>query len=251
MSSATQAPAPRALLLDLDGTLYPLGPVRRRMAFELMGAWAASTLRGAPLTGLQTIRRLKVFRAMREELRALGRPEEPLKVLQYSHPARALNMAAQELEALIVEWMHERPLKHLRALHLPALRPFLQGARAAGVRLGVFSDYGPEAKLEALGVRDLVDLELAATDTEINAFKPHPAGFSRACEEWGLQPQEVLFVGDRDELDGEGARAAGMGLCILAPGAAEAVASTTGDRPDWVLPDLESLARMLGWPPAS
>jgi HAD superfamily hydrolase (TIGR01549 family) len=221
------------------------------MALELMGAWAASTLRGAPLTGLKTIRRLKVFRAMREELRALGRSEEPLQALQYSHPARALSMGAQELEALVEEWMHERPLKHLRALHLPALRPFMQGARAAGVRLGVFSDYGPGAKLEALGVRDLVDLELAATDAEVNAFKPHPAGFTRACEEWGFEPQEVLFVGDRDELDGEGARAAGMGLCILAPSAAEVVASTTGDLPDWVLPDLESLARTLGWPPAS
>lgn len=251
MSAARQAIAPRALLLDLDGTLYPLGAVRRRMALELVGAWAAGTLRGAPLKGLQTIRRLKVFRAMREDLRALGRSEEPLQALQYSHPARALSMGAQDLEALVVEWMHERPLKHLRALHLPDLRPFMQGARAAGVKVGVFSDYGPGAKLEALGVRDLVDLELAATDAEVNAFKPHPAGFIRACEEWGLEPQEVIFVGDRDELDGEGARAAGMGLCILAPDAAEVVASAPDDLPEWILPDLESLARVLGWSPAS
>jgi len=247
VSVAPQAGSPRALLLDLDGTLYPLGAVRRRMALELMGAWAASTLRGAPLTGLQTIRRLKAFRAMREDLRALGRSEEPLQALQYSHPARALGMGVQELETLVVEWMHERPLKHLRALHLPDLRPFMEGARSAGVRLGVFSDYGPGAKLEALGVRDLVDLELAATDAEVNAFKPHPAGFTRACEMWSLGPQEVLFVGDRDELDGEGARAAGMGLCILAPGAPESSASAPNGLPNWVLPDLSSLARALGW----
>jgi len=249
--SALPKAAPRALLLDLDGTLYPLGAVRRRMALELLGAWAASTLRGAPTSGAQTIRRLRVFRAMREELRGLGRPEEPLQALQYSLPAQALSMGAEALEALVVEWMHERPLKHLSALHLPGLRPFMENARAAGVKLGVFSDYCPGAKLEALGVRDLVDLELAATDAEVNAFKPHPAGFIRACKEWGLEPQEVMFVGDRDELDGEGARAAGMGLCILAPSAAEVVASTTGDLPDWVLPDLESLARALGWSPAS
>jgi putative hydrolase of the HAD superfamily len=248
VSAAHGSPAPRALLLDLDGTLYPLGIVRRRMAIELLAGWAAGGLRGAPFRGAQTIRRLKVFRAMREAMRSLGRGEELLRDLQYSLPAQTMGMEAQELEALVVEWMHERPLKHLRGLHLPNLRPFLVSAREAGARLGVFSDYSPTAKLEALGVRDLLDLELAATDVEINAFKPHPAGFLRACEEWGLAPQEVMFVGDRDELDGEGARAAGMGVCILAPGAPGATTSAANGIPDWVLPDLGSLASALGWP---
>lgn len=248
MSAFPKSGAPRALLLDLDGTLYPLGAVRRRMAIELLAGWVVGGLRGAPFRGAQTIRRLKVFRAMREEMRSLGRPKELLRELQYSRPSEAMGMGAQELEALVVEWMHERPLKHLSALHLPLLRPFLVSARAAGARLGVFSDYSPAAKLEALGVRDLVDLELAATDIEINAFKPHPAGFMKACEEWGLPPQEVLFVGDRDELDGEGARAAGMGVCILSSGAPEVTTSVANGVPDWVLPDLGRLASALGWP---
>ncbi len=247
MSTAPRSVTPRALLLDLDGTLYPLGAVRRRMALELLAGCAAGALSLAPFRGAQTIRRLKVFRAMREEMRGLGRPEEPLEELQYRLPAHAMGMEAQALEALVAEWMHERPLKHLGALHLPGLRPFLAGARAAGARLGVFSDYPPGAKLEALGVRDLVELELAATDAGINAFKPHPAGFRHACEEWGLEPREVLFVGDRDELDGEGARAAGMGLCILTPGAPEVSALGPAGLPDWVLPDLETLAETLGW----
>jgi len=70
----------------------------------------------------------------------------------------------------------------------------------------------------------------------------------RACDEWSLAPQEVMFVGDRDELDGEGARAAGMGVCILAPGAPGVTTSAANGIPDWVLPDLGSLASALGWP---
>lgn len=240
--------APRALLLDLDGTLYPLGVMRRRMALELLGGLASSSLRGAPLRGLRTIHRLRVFRAKREQLRARGRAGEALEQLQYSVPAQTLGMDPQELQALVQEWMHERPLKHLRALALPDLKPFLVGAREAGAKLGVFSDYAPGAKLDALDVRDLVDLELAATDPEINAFKPHPAGFVRACEEWGLPAREVLCVGDREGLDGAGARAAGMGVCILGPGAVRAVTPAPDALVDWVLPDLGSLARKLGWP---
>jgi len=115
------------------------------------------------------------------------------------------------------------------------------------MRLGVFSDYSPGAKLEALGIRDLVGLELAATDPGINAFKPHAAGFIRACTEWGVAPGEVLFVGDREELDGVGARAAGMGGCILNPGGTSVLQALSDGRPDWVLPDLRSLGRHLGW----
>ena len=58
---------------------------------------------------------------------------------------------------------------------------------------------------------------LCSTDKEINAFKPHPRGYLRACEEWGLQPQEVLYVGDRPEVDAKGAKAAGM-PCMMVGG---------------------------------
>ena len=50
---------------------------------------------------------------------------------------------------------------------------------------------------------------------EINAFKPHPHGFLHACERWGLQPEEVLFVGDREDVDARGARNAGMPCALV------------------------------------
>jgi len=84
-----------------------------------------------------------------------------------------------------------------------------------GLHIGVFSDYPAQEKLQTLGLDKQVKLTLCATDREINAFKPHPRGFLRACEYWGLRPEEVLYVGDRPEIDAEGAAAAGMPCAIL------------------------------------
>ena len=79
----------------------------------------------------------------------------------------------------------------------------------------MFSDYPSGEKLEALGLDKRLSLTLCATDPEINAFKPHPRGFLRACELWDLDPAEVLYIGDRPEVDAVGAAAAGMPCAIL------------------------------------
>jgi FMN phosphatase YigB (HAD superfamily) len=63
-----------------------------------------------------------------------------------------------------------------------------------------------------------VPLRVCATVPAINAFKPHPRGFEEACARLGLEPSEVLYVGDRAEVDGVGARAAGMRCAIVSGG---------------------------------
>jgi FMN phosphatase YigB (HAD superfamily) len=64
-----------------------------------------------------------------------------------------------------------------------------------------------------------MSLTLSATDPEINAFKPQPKGFLHACALWGLPPAEVLYVGDRPEVDAIGAVNAGMPCALLGAGA--------------------------------
>ena len=136
-------------------------------------------------------------------------------------PASRLGVAPEDLRDLVQEWMFERPLPFLGRAAWPGLREVLLELRSAGKRLGVFSDYDPDRKLEALGVRDLFDVALAATDPEVNRFKPHPQGFLVGAERLGVAPSEVLYVGDRAEVDGAGAAAAGMASVIIAGGVGE------------------------------
>jgi HAD superfamily hydrolase (TIGR01509 family) len=197
------------MLFDLDGTLYRQPPLRLRMALEL----ALSPL-GGPLAALRAARGVAAFRRAREALRA-----EPGGVarLQYERPAADLGVEPSLLEGWVREWIHERPLRHLRGLRAPGLVELLDGLAQRGIRAGIFSDYPARAKLEALGVADRFDPVLCATDPEIDVFKPNPRGFLRACEIWGLAPAQVLYVGDRAEVDAEGARRAGM-ACVLVGG---------------------------------
>jgi HAD superfamily hydrolase (TIGR01549 family) len=199
---------PRALLFDLDGTLYRQDLLRGLMALELL-----------PLLlrpGWADLRALRAFRRVRESLRASRPPGgAPLDELQFSETARVLGCAPARIQSVVEEWMYRRPLKYLAGCRRPGVIELLDRLASDGIQAGVLSDYPVTDKLRALGLLDRFSLRLATTDPEIDAFKPSARGFLRACELWGLQPSEVLYVGDRPEVDGAGAAAAGMSCWIV------------------------------------
>jgi 2-haloalkanoic acid dehalogenase type II len=53
-------------------------------------------------------------------------------------------------------------------------------------------------------------VEFVLVSEAVRAYKPHPLMFRTALERFGLEPHEVLHVGDSDVDDIEGARAAGL-----------------------------------------
>ncbi len=226
MSPDPSRPHLRAILFDLDGTLYRQSPLKKRMLRELV---TVPLRRMAPFEGYRTVRRLARFRRDREALRDLGRPDESLEELQYARPAAALGEPADRVRASVLEWMHERPLRHLAAARRAGAAELFRAARSRGLEVGVFSDYPVDAKLAALGLDAEVSLTLCATDVEVNAFKPHPAGFLAACERWGFAPGEVLYVGDRVEVDHAGATAAGMACALVGEESAGHPDHTTHD----------------------
>ena len=107
--------------------------------------------------------------------------------------------------------------------------------------MGVFSDYPAAAKLRALELVRHFSIVVCATDPDVGALKPHPRGFLCASARWQLDPAEVLFVGDRIDVDATGAAAAGMPCVII--GAQPRVATPTGTF--IVLPTLERLRDVL------
>jgi HAD superfamily hydrolase (TIGR01549 family) len=202
----------RAVLLDVDGTLYHQLPLRYLMALEL------STLPFAmrSFTSAYRIwRSLAYFRWVREELRGLRQPESCLAELQYTEVARQVGMAPEDIEEIVSEWMLWRPLKYLTICRRRNIAKFFSFLGDKGMQIGVFSDYPVIEKISSLGLSPWVSVALCATDPEIDALKPHPKGFLRACALWGLLPEEVLYVGDRPEVDAIGAASAGMPCAIL------------------------------------
>jgi HAD superfamily hydrolase (TIGR01549 family) len=166
-------------------------------------------------TAYRIWRSLDYFRCVREELRHLGEPAGSLATLQYVEAAKRAGEDHAYIEAVVVEWIHQRPLKYLWRCRRPGLEAFLTFLKSKGIQVGVFSDYPVLDKLQALGLPGMMSLMLCATEPEINAFKPHPKGFLHACALWGIPPEEVLYIGDRPEVDACGAANAGMPCALL------------------------------------
>ncbi len=202
----------RAVLFDVDGTLYRQGPLRACMAAEI----AASPLRLLSVSKTRNIGRiLHAYRVAHEELRGVA-TRESVAGLQMRRAAERAHCSEQEARATVAEWMHDRPLKYLPYCRRRDLVPLLEQLEAQGLRLGVLSDYPSAEKLRVLGIDRFFSPVLCTTDPEVNALKPSPRGYWRACELWKLPPEEVLYVGDRPEVDARGAVEAGSQCAVLA-----------------------------------
>src|SRR5205085_2620040 len=62
--SLTKTQMLQAVIMDVDGTMYRQGPVRRAMLWRILSAHAMS-----PLRGISTLRMLSAYRLAQEELR--------------------------------------------------------------------------------------------------------------------------------------------------------------------------------------
>ncbi|MBU2547916.1 MAG: HAD family hydrolase [Proteobacteria bacterium] len=194
----------RAVLFDVDGTLYDAARLKRIMMGRIL-LHLAGRPRDYPI-----VRMIKSFRAVREEL-AGGRFED-LEGEQYRLCAARTGAAPEQVRAVIEEWMHRRPLPFLRACRFPFVRRFWDGLDRSGVRIGVVSDYPAVEKLERLELEARV--VVCATDPDVGALKPDPRGFLNAAERMGLDPSDILVIGDRMDRDGEAASRAGMSCLI-------------------------------------
>ena len=199
----------KAVLFDVDGTLYRQRPLQRAMLLRLLRATAA-----APVLGLRTLRVLAAYRRAQEELRDAGVGGD-VAAEQVSRVCERTGAERPFVAACVHRWMELEPLGLLARYPQPGLHDFLQACRSANLRLGVLSDYPAEAKLEVLGLQDAFDVVLCAQSAEIRALKPHPRGLQVALERLGVRAEEALYVGDRADVDAPAAAAAGVRCAIL------------------------------------
>ncbi len=88
----------------------------------------------------------------------------------------------------------------------------LEWALQAGYRLAMISnfDYSPTlyACLERYGVRNM--FEVIVVSDELGWRKPHPRIFEQTLKRLEITPDDALFIGDRLDIDVDGAEASGL-----------------------------------------
>jgi putative hydrolase of the HAD superfamily len=112
------------------------------------------------------------------------------------------------------EMMNQAILSERLAAQLspnPRLLAWLARLRES-YKLGVISNggEGQRRKLEAAGLAHIFAPEHVWVSSEVGLEKPDPRIFWLACQILEVEPSQCLYVGDMDEVDGAGAKAAGM-----------------------------------------
>ncbi|MQA14144.1 MAG: HAD-IA family hydrolase [Pseudonocardiaceae bacterium] len=192
------APAVEGVCLDVDGTLVDYASSMRAGLRALLGTddawadWCAVSERHYPRftsgqIDFETMRRqrTKEFFAIRGEV-------------------------LDEGEVVAREQRRMTAVQRAWQLFDDAL-PCLRSLRARGLALAAVTNAAGEyqrCKLRALGLDAAFDV-LVISD-EVGVAKPDPGIFHAACTALGVRMARAVHVGDRLDLDAEGARAAGL-----------------------------------------
>ena len=200
----------KAVVFDLDGTLYFQGRLRIKMAWKLFGCYLCHFWR---IKEVFVIRRFRKVREHWDEYDDTGDDKGDLDLRQYECVAGLYRMEASKVRDIIEEWMYKKPLKAVYETRDKELLKLIEVMKDRGQKIYVFSDYPTEDKLAALSLS--VDGTYAATDGRVNELKPSPKGLLLIMEDGGFAPEEILMVGDRMSRDGMSAQNAGCDYIIL------------------------------------
>ena len=189
----------RAVCFDLDNTFWDVMPVIERAEAAMYDFLA---LKYPRVTAAMTV---EMLRKARQET-ALAYPQMAhdftfLRRQTLADHAREFGYAEAMADEAFEAFIQARNEVVLYEDVLPGLERLKQHFR-------LFTASNGNADLKRIGLAHYFERSLGAR--EVGALKPDPALFHKVIEGTGLQPQQVVYVGDDPALDVVGARAAGM-----------------------------------------
>lgn len=195
----------KVIIFDVDGTLYS----KHKMTFYMLKHILFFLLRN-PFS-INEIRVIREFRRQRESNSELIVAN--LDVEQYVWVAQICGTKPNEVKRIVEKWMLQIPLIYINQCKHIGICKLFSKIKENDIKIGVYSDYPAESKLHALGLN--VDLVVASTDPTINRFKPDPTGLIHITKMFNVEPSKCMFIGNREEKDGECAIRANMEYVII------------------------------------
>lgn len=213
----------KAILFDVDGTLYNQRSLRFTMFLHLAGYFITHLRRWKELCILIE------YRSVMEHWEhiadasfiktdycrsAFNKCELDMEEKQYEYTAKKLRVSQKMVEKTIKYWIHEYPLSLLPKYKDCRLAELLDSLRSRSIITAAYSDYPASKKLEALNIN--ADYIFCSSDKNINCMKPDPKAVMKILQILKLKPSQVLMIGDRYSKDGLAAEKTGMDYIILA-----------------------------------
>jgi HAD superfamily hydrolase (TIGR01509 family) len=228
-------PAIKAILFDLDDTLWPIVPVIVRaetVLFDWLAVYAPGVVQRHTIDSLR-LRRMALMAAE-------PRYELDLRALRRAALIEAFAEAGEDparVEQAMMIFNRERNVVSLYD-DVQAVLPRL----AQQVLLGSVSNGA--ADLNAIGLAHHFKVSVAAH--QFGRAKPDPAIFRAACDALQVAPEQAAYIGDDPVLDVEGAQNAGLlGIWLRRAGADPARRPPDHIQPDVICTTLYELEQWL------
>lgn len=201
----------KAICFDIDGTLYPIGVMNRRILRLCVHH---------PVFGMR-------YRKNRHEYRRCQGAFTQKVPLRWREAMIMQNLTGDEPSKAFCEDDYRSTYDKLqRYIYQPMRRLYaktktfdgvaetFQTIRDKGLKIGVFTDFPLfDNKLKGLGLSDLVDF--AASSDDVGFLKPDTHCLEYLLYNLGMDPKDVLYVGDSYDKDVLGAHAAGIDAVLV------------------------------------
>lgn len=202
----------KAVIFDLDGTLYYQKSFRIRMLLYLMGHMLTHP------SGVKDVFLIKKYREVREdwdEIEKKGSYKEDMDLdsRQFEYVAGIKKVSTQRVRKAVSFFMLEAPLKLLPAYRDEVMAELIDKLHEKGVKVVVYSDYPVRDKLDALAIK--ADADFTSADEAIGCMKPDPKGLGVILGTLGLSAEDAIMIGDRYEKDGLAAEGNKMDYIIV------------------------------------
>jgi putative hydrolase of the HAD superfamily len=185
-----------AVVFDMDGTLYDEALIKKAL------------LRKFPRY-LPHIQLLRDFSKIRQEL-AVEQFEGDVRREQTLRLSRKREIGLLEAQSLIEKVMYNLwPAAYKGLAPFPCAAEVLNRLEKEKIPFALLSQYPSWEKLFHLGLSRHNWAAVLSAD-ELGALKPHPKPFLHAARLLGLPPEQILFLGDREDHDVCGAHQAGF-----------------------------------------
>jgi len=201
--------AVRAVLFDLDETLWSHGPLPENWN-EITGLQMAELAPHAARLRLEQIDLTEfIQRFWANWGAAILRPNPTLEevkgavIFQSTLAERGVECNDADAEHL---WqaLHNVPFRHFNIRPFPDAISTLEALRAAGYRMAIVTSRPLPARILIREMRDqgIPDVfESIVTSGDVGYRKPHPLVFETALRRLGVQPEDAVVVGDSYEND--------------------------------------------------
>ncbi|MBQ7367484.1 MAG: HAD family hydrolase [Spirochaetaceae bacterium] len=190
----------KAVIFDLDGTLYNF----KWLPLRLM--WSLPT----------DVLRIKADREVRKKLKGCDLATPEAYLAEYGR-LMAEKTDFKSHDAL--NWYANRYMGTMCFLlkryysQRPQLAEVFARLHQQKIKIAVFSDYPRvHQRIRALDFSDetMTTISGIFSAQDFGSQKPAPRPFLEIASQLGVKPEQCLVVGDRDDTDGDGARATGM-----------------------------------------